>query len=32
MNKFYNRHYITTDSRERITSGWSDGPHRFEDR
>lgn len=27
MNKFYNRHYITTDTQGRITSGWSDGPH-----
>ena len=28
---FYNRHYITTDSRERIISGWSDGPRRDRD-
>ena len=27
MNKFYNRHYITTDLQGHITSGWSDGPH-----
>lgn len=28
MNEhFYNLHYITTDARGRITSGWSDGPH-----
>lgn len=24
---FYNRHYITTDSRDRVTACWSDGPH-----
>jgi len=24
---FYNRHYIKTDSRGRITDAWSDGPH-----
>lgn len=23
----YNRHYITVDSENRITFGWSDGPH-----
>lgn len=23
----YNRHYITTDTQGRITSGWSNGPH-----
>lgn len=27
MNDFYNKHYITTDSKGRITDGWSDGPH-----
>lgn len=27
MNKFYNKHYITTDAQSRIVSGWSDGPH-----
>ena len=27
MDKFYNKHYITTDAQGRITSGWSDGPH-----
>lgn len=27
MELVYNRHYITTDSRWRITDGWSDGPH-----
>ena len=26
MNKFYNKHYIITDTKSRITSGWSDGP------
>lgn len=31
MNKFYNRHYITTDANRRITSGWSDGPLRDRD-
>lgn len=28
MDVFYNRHYITTDAQNRITSGWSDGPNR----
>lgn len=28
MDDFYNKHYITTDSQGRITSGWSDGPCR----
>lgn len=23
----YNRHYITTDVRDRVTACWSDGPH-----
>lgn len=23
----YNRHYIITDTRGRVTDGWSDGPH-----
>lgn len=27
MNEFYNKHYITTDAKGCITSGWSDGPH-----
>lgn len=27
MDEFYNKHYITTDARSRITDGWSDGPH-----
>lgn len=27
MNEFYNKHYITIDSQNRITAGWSDGPH-----
>lgn len=27
MNDFYNKHYITTDSKGRIADGWSDGPH-----
>ena len=27
MIEFYNKHYITTDTKGRITSGWSDGPH-----
>lgn len=31
MDKFYNSHYITADSRGRITSGWSDGPFRDKD-
>lgn len=31
MNEFYNRHYITTDEEGRITSCWSDGPHRDRD-
>lgn len=25
------KHYITTDSRGRITAGWSDGPHQGRD-
>ena len=24
---FYNKHYITVDDQNRITGGWSDGPH-----
>ena len=28
MNNFHNNHYITIDAQGRITSGWSDGPHR----
>lgn len=31
MNEFYNKHYITVDEQNRITSGWSDGPHRDRD-
>jgi len=31
MNKFYNKHYIITDTESRITSGWSDGPNRDRD-
>ena len=27
MTECYNRHYITTDAQDRITDGWSDGPH-----
>ena len=27
MDEFYNKHYITTGDRGRITAGWSDGPH-----
>ncbi|WP_300763760.1 hypothetical protein [uncultured Oscillibacter sp.] len=27
MTEFYNRHYITIDTRSRIVGGWSDGPH-----
>ncbi len=26
MNEYYNKHYITFDSRNRITDAWSDGP------
>lgn len=26
MIDFYNKHYIFIDARDRITSGWSDGP------
>jgi len=26
MNEFYNKHYITIDVQNCITSGWSDGP------
>lgn len=31
MNIFYNKHYIATDTKGRITDGWSDGPHRGRD-
>lgn len=31
MDGFYNKHYITIDAASRITSGWSDGPHRERD-
>ncbi len=27
MNEFYNRHYITIDDQNRVTDGWSNGPH-----
>lgn len=27
MEMFYNKHYITVDASERVTDGWSDGPH-----
>ena len=27
MDEFYNKHYITMDEQNRITDGWSDGPH-----
>lgn len=27
MDEFYNKHYITIDDLNRITDGWSDGPH-----
>ncbi len=27
MNEFYNKHYITTDTRGCITDAWSDGSH-----
>lgn len=27
MDEFYNKHYITVDGKNRILSGWSDGPH-----
>lgn len=27
MDEFYNKHYIQTDERGFIISGWSDGPH-----
>ena len=26
--EFFNKHYITVDAQDRITSGWSDGPLR----
>ena len=31
MNEFYNIHYIATDTQNRITDGWSDGPCRDRD-
>lgn len=31
MSDFYNKHYITIDTQDRITSGWSDGPHHNRD-
>lgn len=31
MNAFYSKHYIITDKQDRITDGWSDGPHRDRD-
>lgn len=27
MNESYNKHYIAVDSENRVTDGWSDGPH-----
>lgn len=27
MDRFYNKHYITVDEQNRITDGWSNGPH-----
>ena len=27
MNEYYNEHYITTDTQNRIIAGWSNGPH-----
>lgn len=27
MDEFYCKHYITVDDQNRITDGWSDGPH-----
>lgn len=27
MEEMYNRHYIKLDDQNRITDGWSDGPH-----
>lgn len=27
MNEFYNKHYVIIDAQNRITSGWSNGPH-----
>ncbi|MDO5765665.1 MAG: hypothetical protein Q4P84_08210 [Elusimicrobiales bacterium] len=27
MDEFYNKHYISVDDNDRITDGWSDGPH-----
>ncbi len=27
FEEFYNRHYITVDGQNRVTDGWSDGPH-----
>lgn len=31
MDEFYNKHYITADTQDRITDGWSDGPCRDRD-
>lgn len=31
MDEFFNKHYIATDAQGRITSAWSDGPHRERD-
>lgn len=31
MKNYHNKHYIIIDARGRITSGWSDGPHRERD-
>ena len=27
LSRWFNRHYITVDEQNRITAGWSDGPH-----
>jgi len=27
MNEFYNNHYITIDTHNRVINAWSDGPH-----
>lgn len=29
--KFYHKHYIRLDGSNRVTNGWSDGPHRDRD-
>lgn len=31
LHGYYNKHYIVADTQGRITSGWSDGPHRGRD-